>query len=483
MRELYAAELIGSEDCTNRSAWPAVQTWVDRHLALQPSGDASLPPDDHDAAVSVTEESSSDGQRSLVLVQSDDGDPDILWRSEIALGQPDSPLHATIRVRISSAAGSALRPLDYEFGTPAIVRTLLRDCKVYDAGVRTQPRYVEIGSSDIPELISWLADDSRHLPVVVVSRIGISGATTLDARSLAAQLAGIAHIRLLSSRHAAWILTDTIGQELGVWNGAVRVYFPGFSLGDDRYRHRLFLPDRSSNSLITRLRSWFGALSSASTPEHPVYAQLRTDRRKKLQEAVANGDPQFVQEYIESLERSEGAQRIELDELKAQVSSLTSEVSRLAEENEAVKASFAQYAQATSPNQTVPHSYGPDEPLTVAGAMDAAESLANNPFYRSRVSITPQAIAKGRDFSSYKNPGELLRAIQAVLEAGALYHENRLGMTPMEFFNKRGYGYGAQPKPHLKVDESTSPDQCLRIYWEQDPEERRWTLTAIGGHE
>jgi hypothetical protein len=397
MRELYAAELIGSDDCTNRSAWPAVQAWADRHLALQPSDDTSLPPGDQDADVSLTEESASDGQRSLVLVQRDDGAPDILWRSEIALGRPDFPLHATIRVRIGSAAGSALRPLDYEFGTPAIVRTLLRDCKVCDAGVRTQPRYVEIGSSDIPALISWLLDDSRRLPVVVVSRVGISGATALDARSLATQLAGIAHVRLLSSSHAAWMLSDTVGQELGVWNGAVRVYFPGFSLGDDRYRHRLFLPDRASNSLITRLRSWFGALSSGSTPEHPVYAQLRADRRKKLQEAVANGDPQFVQEYIESLEQSAGAQRVELDELKAQVSSFASEVSRLTEENEAVKASFAQYAQATSPKQILPRSSGPDGPLTVAGAMDAAEALAANPFYRGRVSITPQAITRGRD--------------------------------------------------------------------------------------
>ncbi len=25
------------------------------------------------------------------------------------------------------------------------------------------------------------------------------------------------------------------------------------------------------------------------------------------------------------------------------------------------------------------------------------------------------------------------------------------------------------PGPHLKVDENTSPDQCLRIYWEDDP--------------
>ena len=52
----------------------------------------------------------------------------------------------------------------------------------------------------------------------------------------------------------------------------------------------------------------------------------------------------------------------------------------------------------------------------------------------------------------------------------------------MEFFNYRGFGYGAEPTPHLKVDEATSPDQCLRIYWDIDNDSRHWTITHIGTH-
>lgn len=42
----------------------------------------------------------------------------------------------------------------------------------------------------------------------------------------------------------------------------------------------------------------------------------------------------------------------------------------------------------------------------------------------------------------------------------------------MTFFSRRGFGYGALPQPHLKVDEHTSPDQCLRIYWDVDSQTR-----------
>ena len=491
MRELYSAELIGDLRSSNQAAWPTIQTWANRHIPSSLSEDAPTPKETRSVAAgdaSVTAEESSDGQRSLVLVQHDEGDPSILWRSEIAVGPPESPLHATIRVRIGSVEGTALRPLDYEFGVPGIVRSLLRDFNVYDAGLRIEARYVEIGASDIPNLVSWLINIERRLPVVVVSRPTVSGTSTLDARSLANQLAGIAHVRLLSSGQAAWALSDTVGTDLGVWGGAVRVYFPGFSLEDDRYHHRLFLPDRANNSLITALRSWFGTLSAGSTPEHPIFSQLRIDRHQKLADALASGDPKAAQEYIELLEELESEQRLELGELKTQNSSLTGEVRRLTEENEAIKESFAQVARATTTRRgpvrsTAVAAPATGIPLTVSTAMDAAESLSLNPYYISRVSVSVRAIAKGREFSSYNNPDELLRAIQAVLEAGALYHDNKLGMPPMEFFNKRGFGYAAQPKAHLKVDEGTSPDQCLRIYWDDDAERRLWTITSIGEHE
>jgi len=425
-----------------------------------------------------------------VLLQQDDGDTSLLWRSEISLAAPVSPLHATIRIRLGSSEGSALRPLDYEFGVPAIVRTLLRDFNVLDAGIRTDSKYVELGASNIPELISWIMDSGRRLPIVVVSRAG-SGSILLDARSLAGQLAGIAHVRVLSSSHAAWALTDAVGAELGVWGGAVRVYFPGFSLEDDRRQHRLFPSAQVTNSLITTLRSWFGTLSAGSTPEHPIRSQLRLDRHDRVIDALAKSDQTAVQEWISLLEEAEAEQRDELVDLKAQISSLTSEKRKLVEDNETLRESFSDYAKAVAAQQAAvsPGSKlnvstsNASDVISVSDAMNAVEDLAQNPYYRDGVVLTQQALVKGRGFSEYNNPKELLRAVEAVMAAGVLYHDNKLGMPPMEFFSKRGFGYAAQPSPHLKADEGTSPDQCLRIYWDEDQDKRQWIITSIGPHE
>ena len=155
---------------------------------------------------------------------------------------------------------------------------------------------------------------------------------------------------------------------------------------------------------------------------------------------------------------------------------------RTSEELESVRSNFAEIQRSMPARQPRVTAEVEEGPLTVGAAMDDIARQLSTRYYRDRVKITPQALDAGRDFSSYSSPGELLRAAHTVIEAGALYHDNKLGTTPMEYFAQRGFGYGAQPGPHLKVDESTSPDQCLRIYWKDGSEARRWTITGIGRH-
>ncbi len=430
----------------------------------------------------MTLDTSSDGQRLLTLRQPDDSDESLLWISEVALGIPDAPLLAGIRVRLEAVPGSALTPLEYEFGIPAIVRTLLQEFTVLDGGERTEARFIELGSSMVEFLVAWLVSEERRLPVVVVSRTRESGSLRVDVRALAKELAGIAHVRVLSSAQASWTLTDHIGSRLSAWDGAVRVYFPGFTIQDDPYRHRLWLGDRVDGGLVARLRSWFGTLAASRTAEHPVHEQLRVDRRARLAEAIASSDTAFLEEYISELEAGDQRQRLEIDELKDQNAALTRTVERSNDELEAIRSNFAEIQRSMPARQPRMPAEVEEGPLTVEAAIDDIARQLSTRFYRERVAITPQALDAGRDFSSYNSPGELLRAAHTVIEAGALYHDNKLGTTPMEYFAQRGFGYGAQPGPHLKVDENTSPDQCLRIYWEDDPEARRWTITGIGRH-
>lgn len=468
MRELYAVELHGSAGSSNNAlAWEKAFDWAKRHCG----GDDPAP------GAQMSEDVASDGQRVLVLTQLD-ATATHRWRSEVALGPPDAPLDATVRIRIGATPGSAVAPFDYDFGSPTIVRTLLREFEVMDTDQRVAPAYIELGASDVPALAAWLQAPSRRLPVVVISRTPATGEVLVDPSVLARELAGVAHVRVLASSHAAWGLTEVISRELSVWDGAVRVYFPGFALGDAWKRHRIWFPDHVDARLIRQLRSWLGTLASARIAEHPVHERLRLDRQERLSQASQASDVQFLTAYAEELERANEELKEGMAELQSRNAELEDESQDIKSQLEAVQGNFAEVAETMGRRSRDLRE--PEGPLTVQTAMDAVELLASNRFYRDRVTLADAAIDSGRRFDRYSSPDELLRAVQAVLEAGALQHDGKLGMTPKDFFNARGFGYGAQPSPHLKVDEATSPDQCLRIYWTS--EDGRWVITHIGSH-
>lgn len=472
MRELYATELRSQSD-RNDAARRFVTEWVDRHVnGEQNTAESSIADND-------------DGSCIATLRQVDEGQQ-LEWRSEVSLGAPSDLTRVTVRIRVGSLGGEAIRPIDYEFGTPAIVRTLLRELDIRDGAVRCLADLgAEVGPSDVGELVDWLADANRGWPVVVVSRSEPAGATLLDPQWLSRELAGLAHVRVLSSSAASWELTRAIGKDYSVWNGAVRVFFPGFSADSDDYRrHQVTYPDRVGESTVLRLRAWLGTLAAAATGEHPALRAQREKRRELALAAVAADDPAELRDWVNALEEDNARLGQDVKDYKQQVAELRKQQSATESELEQVRNSFAEVQRSlasTTPvdaNDAVAHGW----PSSVAEAMDAVEHLAENPYYRRGVILTRDAVRSGRGFVNYARPLELLRACHAVLEAGVGYHDNTLGTSPGQLFSNRGFGYGAQPSPHLKVDEYTSPDQCLRIYWTDDPANRVWTITSVGPH-
>jgi hypothetical protein len=234
-----------------------------------------------------------------------------------------------------------------------------------------------------------------------------------------------------------------------------------------------------NNGLVARIRGWFGTLSASRTPEHPVHAQLRADRLQGLKDAAADGE--LLYSFIDDLEREAAQRQQEIVDLQARAAELELELEAKVGELESVKQSFGDVTKALA-SQSPKLVAAPDEPLTVGAAMDAIEELLASRYYRGKVMITAQAIAAGRSFAEYSRPDELLRAVHCVMDVGVMYFDNQLGEGPGEYFNRRTFGYAATPTPHLKVDEATSPDQCLRIYWTVDNDSRLWTIDHIGRH-
>ncbi|WP_370323778.1 hypothetical protein [Euzebya sp.] len=460
MRELYAAALYARES-TNHRARPFIDEWMDKHR----DGSALIHIDD-----------ASDGSRVCRLEQTLNG---VQWRTEILHGAPDERAHVTIRIGIRAAATGSIAPLEYEFKSPALVRTLLRELDVYDGEHECHADPVpEVGPSQVGDLVTLMQSDSRRLPVIVVSRTSRGSDLLLDPVELSRQLAGMAHVRVMSTPQSSWTLTDVVGAQLSVYDGALRVYFPSFTPDDDPYRHRLTFPDRISDRTVGQLRSWMGTLAAAAVTEHPARAQLREDRRVAARAAIEGSDVNDLRELLQLYEADNEDLTAHLRDERQRAVDLETDLSRTRAKAEALEEQFKAVKHRGRPVGPVDAA----EPATVADAVDRIEELAETTWYAGKVELTDGAIMSARGFASYKKPGELLRATQAVMEAGALVHHDHLGEPPADFFARRGFGYGAQPSPHLKVDEATSPDQCLRIYWDVDDDTRTWTITSIGPH-
>ncbi len=121
MRELYATELCSGTD-RNATARTLVDDWINRHTQESSSAETVVA-ENHDGSCTIT------------LRQVDEASC-LEWRSDVSLGPPAEMARVTVRIRLGSLGGGPIAPIDYEFGTPAIVRTLLREIDIRDASVR-----------------------------------------------------------------------------------------------------------------------------------------------------------------------------------------------------------------------------------------------------------------------------------------------------------------------------------------------------------
>jgi hypothetical protein len=195
MRELYAVELRSSEvgaEVTS-TARTLIGEWAARPFegvdseALDGAGEIATP--NGRIVVSV----GAFGEWLMRWWFNSDVDPSLVWLAEAAVTGPDTPIIVTVRIRIgqSHQAAGVVAPLLYDFRSPAVVRTLLRQMTVQDAGHQVTPLEEPVGASAVDGLVEFLSDPLRRLPVVVLSGDPITGRPVVNARELALELAGL----------------------------------------------------------------------------------------------------------------------------------------------------------------------------------------------------------------------------------------------------------------------------------------------------
>ncbi len=138
-----------------------------------------------------------------------------------------------------------------DFSVPTFVKRIYRENGIRD--VRDlKPTAWEVNEENIDELFDFIQNSNRKIPVVVVTESanveGIGGqylsGFLVNGNNLALKVKMLAHIVCLSYE-VSQLWNERVGKNWGVYNGAIRTYFPGVDFSNDTYReHPLAVPNR-----------------------------------------------------------------------------------------------------------------------------------------------------------------------------------------------------------------------------------------------
>lgn len=329
-----------------------VSTWCETKLGAIPESRRTLfRRRDHDYAFEDTR------MWELTLEQPAD-DHDGVWATEVRLMHTQSAqeLQAAVTMRTIPKTPS-LAPLRYFVETPRFIRLLESNFQLTVAGDRPSSiAELARNSADIGKLATFLQNPTRSLPAILVT--GPAHASNDDpaaalAKHLAEFLFPMAHVFGVG-REATYALTDSIGKKLSVFDGGVRVYWPGFALSDNPRNHRLFWKDDvlasaqyAPDDPYKLLRFNTMALLARATAARFEYPRRMLDvlteaRAADLANTIASQDLEQVKRRLSALEGERNYYKELSDDLEKRLREATSRLEELEapETGEAIEASW-----------------------------------------------------------------------------------------------------------------------------------------------
>lgn len=398
-----------------------------------------------------------------------------------------------------------LRPVRFELGRPRIVSDILDsyhssiDGWIVPKGVeQLRPPQVQDYVEDV------LLSPDRNLPVIIVSPDARSGCYAVRVQDLFERLKGYAHVTVLSDKFAAFKLTDAVEKPLSCYDGAVRVYWPGFTLDANPFQHKLFLAqsiryhEEQGLPLANYLFRTLAAVASFRYAEGNVIRAARqalTDLEKQkvddLRQQMKLGaveKERLEQELLEALDRNDELQR-ERDRLK---SDLDAQRAAWAEVQQTMAAGDADVGETLTKEKV--------RFKTVAEAV----TQAKKDFSKSLVFLE-SAIESAKD-SPYKDPDRVYELFEALALVADEWKEKkgRLGRSWGDALSDLGFDYAERVsqtskgkwsddykflykgkkrlfEKHITIG-AKQADKCLSVHWYRDVDDHVLVIGHCGRH-
>lgn len=361
-----------------------------------------------------------------------------------------------------------------------------------------------VGEDAAAHLADLLLDPDRALPVVVVSSPDSPAAQSqpeplVDPEAVARSLVGVAHVAVLASRGASFVLTRLIGPSFAVFDGAVRLYWPGLTSASRPHDHILWLPSALGRNGTGWLRRALldllmpVAVIRFSTAALEAGIALAAERRRReelrtlWEEARNAGLSEEWEQELEAAWSENERLRKERDILAGQLTAALDNVRTMAR----TWHRQPEHGQAANPPPST------DRPLSVLQAVEWAAQ------HCKQLVILGDAFESARR-ATYRQPDRVWMALRAMDAATAAWQRDELSGGFKNAFAKGGFDYGhslgvaalgRHPSeyertydgskivlgPHLRLGRG-SPEACCRIYFHFDEERRVCVVGHVGNH-
>ena len=405
---------------------------------------------------------------------------------------------------------AALVPTPFKVRCPHVVREILR-IGGWTSGSSSASGNSRtcIGREQGELLIADIWNPGRGLPVVVVSQLEGSVLRENISQELAYGLVGLAMVVEIDEE-TSWLLSETKGRDWSCYGGAVRLYWPFQGTPDDPYRHPLWTRTKlhwggvdsfiAARRVQNRLHRWVFSQSTFQ-PQPPAIGRVReqyfTEQRSlardaddylKLASLIEIENRSLKQTIENNEEQIRGLQDI-IEDLRARNRELT--ISQMWTDGTAEGASAA-----PDHNLLMNEDEGVDD--AVGYAMALCQNLTFGADVESGVSgLAPQA-GPPRKILHY------LRVLETMTEN---LNEDTLGIPIRHWLTEQGISVSGESETtggsavqmskrtwddgsgnektfsyHLKPNEGTSPDRCVRIYFEYDKASQKTIVGWVGRH-
>lgn len=331
-----------------------------------------------------------------------DHDTSSTWVNGVTLARRGETVELAILIRVATTQ-MVIRPVGITLGRPRLLTDILSDYRISRGGAALPNAVHRVATADTEAFVeSVLLSPTRAEPVILISPDSWTERPRVDPSTVFDYTREFARVAVLDTKWAAFKLTDSLERELSCFDGAVRLYWPGFTRTSSPFDHRLYLKDTFRPGAEVFARGLFRFLASIS-----AFRFVEGPTTRAVRKTIADGQREDLQRLREAAQSGVTA-KAELEEklLEAlvKIETLEEERDRLAGDLEAQKSAWAEFQTYSAVSSDVGGSDAAtatspvaDGYATVAEAFAAAKKQFSGPL------LFLDSAEQAADKSPYKN--------------------------------------------------------------------------------